>query len=222
MLLTLGMLAQPDHHQNTLVDGQKHGQWVAHFEGSSKVRYVGEFDHGRPIKITHYHTNGQIRAVMVFDDQGVTCLVTEWHSNGKLSAEGSYAGRGIRHGIWKIYDKQGLLISKEEYVDGVQQGTQIFYYAGGQQVLEKGHMEQGEKHGTWYRYLEDGTKSKIENFQHGQYHGEWSMYDINGRLMVKGFFQHDLREGTWRFFEDGEVTRVEYYRRGRQIEKKVD
>lgn len=225
LLISMSLVAQPggrDVAKNIWVDGQKHGKWIETFEGSDKVRYEATFDHGRPIKVTHYHTNGQKRAIMVFDQAGKTCLVTEWHANGKIGAEGTYASRGVRSGTWKIYDKKGLLIAKESYVQGVQDGAQVYYYPGGQQVLERGNMVDGKKHGQWLRFLEDGTKSKIENFNQGQYHGEWRLFNVTGQLMVIGHFEYDLRHGKWLFYEKGQVVRVEHYRRGKLIEKKED
>ncbi len=46
---------------------------------------------------------------------------TWWFSNGQMDRQGTYNEKNQRHGLWKFWDRQGVLLREEIWVDGVKQ-----------------------------------------------------------------------------------------------------
>ena len=200
--------------QNQTVNGLKQGLWKVAYEGSTVIRYEGQFDRGIPVgTFTHYHPNGTKRAVMVFRGKTQACYTQEFALNGALLAEGLYGAPGVKDSTWRIYDLNGKLLSTETYQGGQLNGPFATYYPNGK-VVESGSMQDGEKSGLWTRFGENGEKTRSAEYAMGMLQGTWTEFDENGRIALRGEYQSNLREGRWLEFESGKAAKGTWYHKG--------
>ncbi|MBN1232340.1 MAG: hypothetical protein JXA60_03185 [Candidatus Coatesbacteria bacterium] len=75
--------------------------------------------------------NGQVEYVETYKNGRLEGETTYWWDNGVLSMTGSYK-EGNKHGIWKVYDKEG-----EEEV--------VYYFIDGKEVKEQEWLENQNK-----------------------------------------------------------------------------
>lgn len=72
---------------------------------------------------------------------------------------------------------------------------------------EMGILLNGQKHGTWLRYDENGVKLNEANYSLGQKDGEWKVWDANGQLRMVYNFNEGKRAGDWLMYdEQGNLT----------------
>ena len=200
--------------QNQTVNGLKQGPWKVAYEGSTVIRYEGQFDRGIPVgTFTHYHPNGTKRAVMVFRGKTQACYAREFSQNGVLLAEGLYGAPGVKDSTWRIYSSQGQLLAIENYKGGKVEGEQTLYHDNGN-ILEQGNLVNGFRDGEWILYFDDGLKKRKCVFKEGKLEGEWIQFDENGNLEQKGMYRNDFRDGRWIEFENGQLVKITWYKDG--------
>ena len=213
-LFLIFCMALPAWAQNQTVNGLKQGPWKVTYEGSTVIRYEGQFDRGIPVgTFTHYHPNGTKRAVMVFRGKTQACYTQEFALNGVLLAEGLYGSPGVKDSTWRIYDLNGKLLSTETYKGGQLNGPFATYYPNGK-VVESGSMQDGEKSGLWTRFGENGEKTRSAEYAMGMLQGTWTEFDENGRIALRGEYESNLREGRWLEFESGKAAKGTWYHKG--------
>ena len=93
-----------------------------------------------------------------------------------------------------VYDEDGHKISVQQYLNGVDYGTWIFYYLNGK-VQTKGKFKNGVRVGKWRYYYESGNIKQISRYsKNGERAGKWTLYDEDGEII-----------GTDVYDEDGEI-----------------
>lgn len=76
--------------------------------------------------------------------------------------EGEYKN-GKKHGVWKIYHRNGALKSEATFHEGKYAGYYCAYHDNGQKFREghyaeiQGNSRDGRKEGAWTQYRRDGT-----------------------------------------------------------------
>ena len=204
--------------ENLTVDDLKDGVWKVKYPGSSVYRYIGEFEMGKPKGVfRHFYKSGKLRSQMTFQGLTGACFVQNYNEDEKLLSEGSYSSGKLKHGIWKIFNSQGLVISKDTWNSGKLNGSHETFYTNGN-LVESGNMKSGQKEGEWIRYFENGKKMSIENYSKGKLNGDWISYSDSGRVKVKGKYIEGLRHGEWLFYNDGKIVKNVFFHRGREVE----
>ena len=67
------------------------------------------------------------------------------------------------------------------------------------QLLSRGQLLKGERHGVWNSY-----------YDRGEEHGPYRTYHDNGEPAIEGIFDEGTRIGTWSFYgEDGNMIKRE-------------
>ena len=74
------------------------------------------------------------------------------------------------------------------------------------QLLSRGQLLKGERHGVWNSYYENGMRWSQVNYDRGEEHGSYRTYHDNGEPAIEGIFDEGTRIGTWSFYgEDGKL-----------------
>ncbi len=87
---------------------------------------------------------------------------------------------------------------------------ELFYESGKMKV--SGSFKDGQKHGQWIFYYENGLKANEDWFFEGEPDGRSTSWNKNGTTRSNGYYKHGerVREWTW-FDETGRlIKRVNY------------
>ena len=87
---------------------------------------------------------------------------TKIDNNGNISSKFQYYWEGelaIRHGWYKAYNENGILVSLQNYYEDKLNGKWVKYYSDGQ-IEIKGNYKNGYKDGKWVEYNSNGNVSK--------------------------------------------------------------
>ena len=82
--------------------------------------------------------------------------------DGRVKMKGNMRN-GKRHGVWTSFHPGGIIQSKTDYVDGVQQGASVVYHPNGQ-VYYTGDYRNGHQIGDWRFFDEGGTLVKTVRY----------------------------------------------------------
>jgi len=78
------------------------------------------------------------------------------------------------------------------------------------QLLSRGQLLKGERHGVCNSYYESGMPWSQVSYDRGEQHGTYRTYHDNGEPAMEGSFDHGTRTGTWSFYgKDGSVVKRE-------------
>lgn len=100
--------------------------------------------------------------------------------------------------------------AKRTYKEGIMNGITMIYYPDGT-LNKKGMYKNGEYHGKWEGWFQDGTKSFEINHSEGKLDGEYITYYANGEIKEKGTYKANSKSGSWQYFD----------KRGNLVEQKT-
>ena len=63
-------------------------------------------------------------------------------------------------------------------------------------------LKDGERHGYWEQYHEDGSLSSKGNYIDGNRDGLWEYYHKNGQPSMKGNYKDGKEDGLWEFYQN--------------------
>ncbi len=205
----------------TDINGMKQGPWIKKLDDSTLV-YEGFFRDNVPVGVfKRYHTNGKLKAEMVFDEKRPRyASVKMWDITGELAATGFYNDK-IKDSIWEYYTVNEKMVYHEEYKNGLRNGSARKYYSSGTLAEEK-IWKNGMMHGKWLQYYPDGTiRLKSEN-KNDKRIGAFLVNHANGKPLVTGQYVNDLQEGTWKVFLETGVLEKELKYKAGKIENEVE
>ena len=201
-------------------DGLRIGQWKEYHQPMGELKAVGDYKEGfREGLWTYYFTNGQIEQKGKYNAKGKPTGKWVWYyENGNLLREETFEN-GLEDGWLIEYSDTGKVITKGEYIDGLEEG-EWFIEVGDHH--EEGNYEAGMKQGVWKHYYLSSGKLRFE----GSYFDDLPQdkhvwYYDNGVKMLDGKFVSGVKEGEWRRYNrDGSVFVTIEYSSGNEI--KVD
>ncbi len=88
-----------------------------------------------------------------------------------------------------------------KYYQGQRHGLWEHYRDNGS-LDSKGTYDYGLRHGKWRFYHPNGQLASEGNFDLGHEHGHWTMFDENGDRTAHGEFIDGQKEGAWTFWYD--------------------
>ncbi len=105
---------------------------------------------------------------------------------------------GTTHTIhyYKETDKGRVLYKLEEYFDN------------GMKRVE-GYYSDGERHGRWNSWHDNGKVWSVGRYREGQLHGKQTVYYPNGNKFYEGEYENGIRVGLWRFWNEQGVLENE-------------
>ena len=192
-------------------NGLKQGYWVKK-EKNGKVKYRGQFKDDVPYgKFKYYNSTGAIVSVLEYQSPD-SVLATHSHPNGKKSGYGYYVNQK-KEGVWRFYDREGILSSKVTYANNIKNGVYVVYNLNGSISRETVFINDVE---NGYRKTYDSTGELLTEGEilDGEKDGMQVIYR-SGIINIKGAYKHAVRQGDWFFYDqDGKQYKMEHYELG--------
>lgn len=92
---------------------------------------------------------------------------------------------GKKHGLWRQYGDDGVLLFESTYVDGKPEGPWKSYERSGI-VHEINEYRQGKLHGISRGYFSDGSRWTVTKFDSGSRTDCWIEYNRDGTVKAQG------------------------------------
>lgn len=145
--------------------------WVTHPDRvqDSLMVHEGEMRDSLPQDLWRsYHTNGQIKAAIPYDDGEVDGTAIFYFNDLEhtVKAEVNF-NNDILDGSYKEYYSNGRKKVSLSIDDGLFDGEAIFYYRNGQIKIE-GKYKNGLRHGKWRYYTKSGDLINKESWRKGK------------------------------------------------------
>lgn len=209
LLISNQMFAQADN--TTDENGLKQGYWVKK-DKNGKVKYRGQFKDGVPYgKFKYYNSTGAIVSVLEYQSPD-SVLATHSHPNGKKSGFGYYVNQK-KEGVWRFYDREGVLSSKVSYTNNLKNGPYIVYNLNGSISRETVFINDVEN-GYRKTFSSSGELLTEGEILDGQKDGMQIIYK-NGIVNIQGAYKHAVRQGDWYYFDqNGKQYKMEHYELG--------
>ena len=88
----------------------------------------------------------------------------------------------------------------------------------------KPRNDNGQPHGLWESYRDNGSLNFKGNYVNGQRHGLCESYHSDGQLDCKGHYVKGMRHGYWESYynSSGHVCYKGYYDMGKEVEYDVN
>lgn len=192
-------------------NGKRHGVWKK-FYNNNRVRYVGQFDHGKEIGTFKFYSaaNSEFPVIIKeFNESNDFAFVQFFTPAGILESEGKMKGKD-REGKWLFFHTDGKsVMSEENYVSGKLEGPYKTFYPSGEPT-EIAYYKNGLLDGNYKKYSIKGFLYQDFNYKNGKLNGMAIYYSRKtGDLIKKGPFKDDQRVGTWENYVDGELVSTE-------------
>jgi antitoxin component YwqK of YwqJK toxin-antitoxin module len=123
-----------------------------------------------------YHENDNPKIINYFENcrNKSEYKSSIFYESGQIQNEGFYKD-GKKHGIFKRWNRNGILI-------------------------ESWKMKNGKTNGKVTCWYDDGTLKRKLNVKNEKKNGSFVEWDSLGELIVKGTYQNDLRQNLWKYY----------------------
>ncbi|MFB9079723.1 toxin-antitoxin system YwqK family antitoxin [Flavobacterium procerum] len=188
-------------------EGKKDGLWKGTYAESKRPRYEGTFNHGKETGIFKFFDDtkkGDVIATRDFSANDGSSYTIFYDQNKNIVSEGKEIGKA-REGEWKYYHKASkVLMSVENYKNGVLHGVKIIYYPNAK-VAEEMNFVNGIKYGVYKKLGQEGTLLEKAVYKNNEYDGDAVFYDSDGTIASKGKFVKGKKAGIWQFYQKGKL-----------------
>lgn len=189
-------------------EGERHGVWKKFYD-NNRIRYEGEFEHGREVGVFKFYSAAQSDTPLVvktYSKETDSIAVQFFTEKGVLESEGKMIGKE-RIGKWLYYHKDGKQVMIEEhYKNNMLNGTYKIFYPNGK-LTKIAHYKDDVLDGNSKKYAQDGVLIEDLNYKNGVLNGPAAFYETNGNIKQKGVYEDDLKVGVWEFYTDGALTK---------------
>lgn len=206
-------------------DGLRHGIWKKTFEGTSELRYEGQFNHGKETGLFKFYKYIDKKSVLSaskqYNDDNNIAEVKFYTSKGNLVSQGNMKGKNFI-GTWTYYHKNSDDVMRVEKYDenGFLQGELLVYYKNGR-VAERSVYKNGKLDGKSFLYNEKGIKIKEFAYTVNVLNGPSKFYDSKGQLLIEGNYRNGKKHGIWKYYENGKLKEEkDFTRRSKNPYKK--
>lgn len=150
-----------------------------------------------------------------------------WLDDGTLYSETQLA-RGVRHGMHRIFDRDGTVIASERYRSGKLDGKRFAgtkdtvrveeaFVRGTRRgarriwqsrtlVFDEAYDAKGKLHGAFTIRRKHRTPRVTGTYDHGERAGTWVWTDSRGRKEREGTYASSKKVGTWREWIGGRLS----------------
>jgi antitoxin component YwqK of YwqJK toxin-antitoxin module len=95
--------------------------------------------------------------------------------------------------------------NKTKMIQHIQNGladgiTELFFEDG--KINEQRSYLEGQKHGDWYIYNEQGVKISEANYRHNKKNGIWHVWNDNGILLYEMYYSNGEKIGKWMIWDE--------------------
>lgn len=215
------MLAQSNFNKFDK-EGKRHGVWKKYYN-NNRIRYQGEFIHGKEIGVFQYYSAASSDHPIVikkFNPDNHIADVSFFTESGVIQSKGKMKGKD-RIGKWLFFHEDGKTVMAEEnYVDGKLEGEYKTFYNSGKPT-EIAYYKEGLLDSTYRKYSIKGHLYQHFTYRGGKLNGKAVYYNRKtGVLTTKGQFLNDKRVGVWENYVDGELVSTEEPNKKIEREKK--
>lgn len=135
-------------------------------------------------------------------------------AQGRIESIGTHRD-DLRHGEFVWYT-DGVRTQALPYCAGVPHGSLFRWTSTSASPVQQGTLLDGEQHGAWRTWHDNGQLARLEHYRHGLHHGVFAQWDDQGRLL--GLFVLVDGNGPWRHWADNGVVLTEgQLRRGKPV-----
>lgn len=192
---------------------RRHGKWQKNYENTGKIRYKGQFEHGKEVGTFKFYDKSSDKhpvATKTYLPKSDSISVKFYTPKGKLVSEGKMIGRK-KEGKWRYYHKNNQqLMMLENYKNDLLHGWKEIYFPNGK-VAEKQHFSKGKADGKNFVYGKNGQLIQEYTYKNGKFHGPVKIYDANGNLKTEGNYKNGLKTGTWKYYKNGNIEDTEQH-----------
>ncbi|PXX99079.1 hypothetical protein DF185_14460 [Marinifilum breve] len=194
-------------------NGLKQGVWIKKYP-NGKIKYKGSFVDNKPSgRMERFHTNGNLKAVLVFSENGTKAKAELYNESTQLVAKGNFI-KSQKDSIWNYFDKRGSVRASETYQNGIKNGLSEYHFKNGK-VSESIPFVNGKKHGIWKRFFEDGKPYIEAKYQEGKLNGGFQAFYPNGIIEFGGDYLNNKKTGNWdHYSEKGDLLFTIEYKNG--------
>ena len=197
------------------------GEWIYYFS-NGEIQAKGKYN--KSVKTgewKYFHLNGELEQIGTYKN-GVPQGEWNWYFDNKELKRKEFYRKGKEDGESVEFDSIGNIITKGEFIDGIQDGN--WYYNVGDHT-EVGEYADGEKTGVWefHHIIDEGEKTLAfkGEYINGIALGKHRYYYPSGRIKEEGKYESGMKEGEWKKFnEQGEIILTILYKNG--VEFKLD
>jgi len=193
---------------------KRHGKWMKYYDGTTNLRYKGQFKHGKEVGVFeffHKQPKGKHPScIKTFSLDSDIVNVKYYTSTGVFLSEGNMKGKK-RIGVWSSYERNtGVLIEKEEYENGMLNGTKTSFYEDGK-IIQTQEFKNDLAHGKKLMYTPNGKLTSEYVFFNGKSNGLFAEYDKQGRKSLTGKYKMNKPQGIWKYYENGKLIKKKDY-----------
>lgn len=194
-------------------EGNRHGYWQVDFEGTSKPKFEGNFNHGQETGEFKFYKKGfydHPTAIMNFESDRDSVKVTYYTQKGKAISEGMMIDKK-REGKWLYFHQESdSIMMTEVYKNDTLNGLQKTYFPNGK-LAEKTNYQNGNKHEESLIYADNGQVTKKLQYKDGELHGAALYFTPTGDKLMEGSYTEGRKSGTWKYYSEGKLEREEDY-----------
>jgi len=201
--------------EGTYVDNKRDGVWNEYWE--KKLTFTGTYTRGKPDGTFIYNDrNGhEVGRFEITDGTGTMLtfhgnkkpssreklykgsrdgVYQELTTRGKVTLEGHYASN-VRHGSWKEWTLDGVLMSEATYKRGKLDGVVKKYVDG--KLSTESTWREGKAEGP-YAELRDGKPAVTGQFANDRKTGTWTHNDPTGSVTLVATYVDGVLDGPWK------------------------
>lgn len=187
-------------------NNERTGIWKK-YHPNKRIRYTGQFKNGKEIGVFKFYditsSKGPV-VIKTFYNNSDSVFAQFFTVDGTLKTEGFLNDKN-RVGVWKYFNHNGKLMSKEKYTNGALHGDQFVYYPDGQ-VTEITRYKSGLLEGVSSKYSSKGILIEEITYADNVLNGLAKYFELNGNLKETGLYKNGKRDGKWEFYLDGELA----------------
>ena len=208
LLFSCGLLAQVE--VNKVDDkGKKNGLWKGTYADSKRLRYEGNFVHGKESGVFSFYDDtkkGSLIATREFNPKDNSAYTIFFDQKNNKVSEGLVTNK-LFEGEWKYYHLASkILMTTENYKKGKLEGVRTVFYSSGK-IAEEVNYQNNFKNGFYKKYTEKGTVLEESSFKNDVYSGLAIFRDGSGEIASTGNFVNGKKSGIWQFFEKGKLVK---------------
>ena len=209
--------------KNNLFDSnnKRTGTWKK-FHPNKRIRYTGQFKDGKEFGVFKFYDRTTSRKpilIKTFYENSDSLFVQFYRLNGNLKTEGVLNERK-RVGLWKYFYKNGAVMSKENYKNGLQHGEQFVFYSNGK-ITERSLFKNDFLDGISSKYSSKGILIEEVAYKKGKPNGLAKYFELNGNIKETGIYLDGKRVGKWEYYLEGEIASEDSLKKNeRKIYKK--
>ena len=206
-----------------LFDGnnKRTGTWKK-YHSNKRIRYTGQFKDGKEFGVFKFYditTSRKPVIIKKFYENSDSLFVQFYRLNGNLKTEGVLNERK-RVGLWKYFYKNGAVMSKENYKNGLQHGEQFVFYSNGK-ITERSLFKNDLLDGISSKYSSKGILIEEVAYKKGKPNGLAKYFELNGNIKETGIYLDGKRVGKWEYYLEGEIASEDSLKKNeRKIYKK--